>query len=107
MPRKTISERIKQMADKTTNKVSSDAQKTKPTVNSNVVDFFYAILRWLQTNIAPIIALPLLGVLAADDIKVHLAVGDHAHHTVEFGLIVGIGVAALLVMSVGSHKHDK
>lgn len=94
------------MTDKTIKATSVEAQKTKPNVNTNLQDFFYAVLRWIQVNIVPIVALPILGILAADDIKIHLAVANSAHHSIEYGLLVGIAVAALLVVSVGSNKHQ-
>lgn len=87
------------MADQTIKKASIDAQKPKREANTNLVDFIYTIGHWLQANIAPPIALVVMGITTADDIKIHLAVQNAAHHSIEFGLVVGIGVAALLVLS--------
>lgn len=82
------------------NKTSSEKteQKTPNTkVRTNVLDGFQAVLRWLDYNILPLIALPILAVLAADDIKGHLA-----HVSANAALAIGIAFAAIL--AVKSHK---
>lgn len=90
------------MANKTNEQMSASAQKPKVRVNTNGVDFMHVILKWVQVNVVPIIALPALAILAADDIKIHLVTTDHNHLSNEFALLVGIAVAALLM--VNSHK---
>lgn len=91
------------MAAKTENAVSENTQKPKPKVNTNVIDLWWALMYWIRVNLVPIIALPVLGILSADDIKKHLV--SSTQFGIEFGLVVGIAVAALLVVSVGSNKH--
>lgn len=66
-------------------------------VNTNLADKFHSVLRWLDANILPLIALPALGALAADDIKTHLV-----RVTPQVALAIGIAFASLL--AVKSHK---
>jgi hypothetical protein len=104
MSLKTISERINQMADKTIGKVTTTEPKVTRRINTNLVDATTALYRWIQFNIVPVIALPVLAILAADDIKIHLVVTNHTHLSNEFGLLVGIAVAALLMVSTAQNK---
>lgn len=66
-------------------------------INTKVVDVFHNSLKWVDVNILPLIALPILGVLAADDISKHL---KDVPQTA--ALAVGIGIAALL--AVKTHR---
>lgn len=92
------------MADKTKEAVQTTAPKQTVRTDSKIVDAFNALLRWFGLNIVPVMALPVLAVLAADDIKIHLTVTGHTHLSNEFGLLVGIAVAALLMVSTASRS---
>lgn len=92
------------MADKTIKATTTVAPKTTVRTNSKIVDAFNAVLRWVGTNIVPVVALPILAILAADDIKIHLSVQGNTHLSNEFGLLVGIAVAALLMVSTANRS---
>jgi hypothetical protein len=81
----------------TDNKNSSKELKEKR-VNTNVRDGLIALATWLEINILPALAVPVLAVLAADDIKIHLI--KNVNHDV--ALLVGIAVAAVFaVLALG------
>lgn len=67
----------------------------EPEVKSrrNVAEGFQALLRWVDVNILPLIALPALAILAADDIRSHLA-----HVTDGAALAIAICLAAILAV---------
>lgn len=86
------------MATKSINGVEAPKQtQNQPKVKSTIADGFHNGLKWIDVNILPLIALPVLATLAADDIKGHLT-----HVTPEVALGVGIAFAAIL--AVKSHK---
>lgn len=75
---------------------SKEEVETKK-VKTNVVDGFHGILKWVDLNIIPLIALPVLSILAADSIRSHITnVSDNT------ALLLGIAFAAML--AVKSHK---
>lgn len=70
---------------------SSHEQKTKKNVDTKVVDKFNSALRWVDINILPIIAIPVLCGLAAVGVMSKL---DNLTDTAK--LVISIAVAAFL-----------
>jgi len=86
------------MAEKTKTATSEVVEPKKVTkTKTTLVDAFYAILKWIDMNIIPIVALPILAIGFADSLKTHLT---HMNH--DQALVVAIAVAALL--TVKAHK---
>jgi hypothetical protein len=83
------------MAKENTNSSEKSTGSDKPKVT--LAERFQSVLRWIDYNILPLIALPALAVLAADDIRSHLA-----HVSTEVGLFTAIAIAAIL--AVKSHN---
>lgn len=68
-------------------------KKTPNKINTNVVDRFNTILAWVDGNILPVVALPVLAILAGDSIYSHLKdLPDQS------ALAVAIAIAAILAV---------